>query len=293
MITFYELGQLGRLGNQLFQYAALRSLGLERDYEVKIPNPQTRTWHGQKCLLSEFNIESSFFSDDELRSISYSYTEPNHEVFDSNFYSLPDHTNISGFFQSTLYFQKHKNQIIKELTPKPHLIDKAVEEIRKIKEKNEGYEIVSLHMRRGDNTNNTDPNQVIYNNYYGGLSLTKESFYYSYFKKATDQFKNKKVKFLIFTGGKRGKDENQEDIEWCKKHFQGSAFMFSENKSAIEDFCLISRCDHHILSHISSFGWWASYIDNRDNMTIAPLKYDPETDYNYRQGFYPEGWILV
>ena len=63
MITFYELGQLGRLGNQLFQYAALRSLGIERGYEVKIPNPQTRTWHGQQCLLSQFNIEAVSFSD--------------------------------------------------------------------------------------------------------------------------------------------------------------------------------------------------------------------------------------
>ena len=87
MITFYELGQLGRLGNQLFQYAALRSLGIERGYEVKIPNPQTRTWHGQQCLLSQFNIEAGYFSDNELRTISHSYTEPSHEVFDNNFFS--------------------------------------------------------------------------------------------------------------------------------------------------------------------------------------------------------------
>ncbi len=62
MITFYELGQLGRLGNQLFQYAALKSLGLEKGYEVMIPNPSTRTWHGQECRLNNFNIKSSYFN---------------------------------------------------------------------------------------------------------------------------------------------------------------------------------------------------------------------------------------
>ena len=30
MITFLQLGKHGRLGNQLFQYAALKSLGLKK-----------------------------------------------------------------------------------------------------------------------------------------------------------------------------------------------------------------------------------------------------------------------
>ena len=32
MITFLQLGKYGRLGNQLFQYAALKSLGLKKNY---------------------------------------------------------------------------------------------------------------------------------------------------------------------------------------------------------------------------------------------------------------------
>jgi len=34
MITFLELGKLGRLGNQLFQYSALKSLALRNGYNV-------------------------------------------------------------------------------------------------------------------------------------------------------------------------------------------------------------------------------------------------------------------
>jgi len=293
MITFYELGQLGRLGNQLFQYAALKSLGLERGYEVKIPDPKTRIWHGQQCLLSNFNIESDYFTDKDIQTLSYSYSEPSHEYYDHNFFTLPDNINISGFFQSTLYFEKHKKQIIKELTPKEEFLDAAKMNLSKIKEKFSGYEIVSLHMRRGDNTDNTDPNQVAANTSYGGNKLTEDSFYYKYFKKATSKFKNKKVKFLIFTGGKRFTDDNSEDIKWCKENFSTNDFLFSEGNSSMEDFCLLTSCDHHILSHISSFGWWASYIDKKENITVAPLKYDPETLYNYREGFYPKRWVLV
>ncbi len=293
MITFYELGQLGRLGNQLFQYAALKSLGLEKGYEVMIPNPSTRTWHGQECRLNNFNIKSSYFNQGDLNLIKYSYREPSPEQFDNNFFNIPDNTNITGFFQSTKYFKNHKDKLISELTPKKLLVDQAKEKIEKIKEDNKGYEIVSLHMRRGDNTDNTDPNQVVYNNSYGGKQLTSDSFYYKYFQNATSVFKNKKVKFLVFTGGKRWQSSNVEDVQWCKDNFKGGDFLFSENNSPIEDFCLISSCDHHILSHISSFGWWAAYIDQKDNLTVAPLKYDPETSYNHRDGFYPKEWTLV
>lgn len=293
MITFYELGQLGRLGNQLFQYAALRSLSLEKGYEFKIPDPTTREWHGQTCLLDKFNLEADYLDKDDLKKIVHLYNEPSHERFDENFFNLPDNINISGFFQSTFYFDKFKDQIIKELTPKKELLENSKEQIAKLKEKFKGYEIVSLHMRRGDNTDNTDPNQVKYNNSYGGKTLTENSIYYSYFKNATSHFKNKKVKFMIFTGGQRGSDSNQKDMEWCKKYFTGTGFVYSEGRSAMEDFCLINSCDHHILSHISSFGWWAAYLDQKENLTVAPLKYDPETTYNYRAGFYPKRWILA
>jgi hypothetical protein len=60
MITFHKLGELGRLGNQLFQYAALKGLALKNGYEVKIPNPQTMSWHGQTSLLDKFNIECEY-----------------------------------------------------------------------------------------------------------------------------------------------------------------------------------------------------------------------------------------
>ena len=38
MITNFALGRDGRLGNQLFQYAALRALSLEHGYEIVVPN---------------------------------------------------------------------------------------------------------------------------------------------------------------------------------------------------------------------------------------------------------------
>ena len=115
MITFYKLGELGRLGNQLFQYAALRSIGLENSFETGIPNPKFRHWHGQTCLLDRFNIESKFLGDYELgSSIKFSYDEKNHHTYDPEIFSIQDGTDINGFFQSTFYFEKHKIFLYKE-----------------------------------------------------------------------------------------------------------------------------------------------------------------------------------
>jgi len=50
----------GRLGNQLFQYATLRSIGLKHNYNISIDT--NYEWHGQKCLLHNFNIPSNVFS---------------------------------------------------------------------------------------------------------------------------------------------------------------------------------------------------------------------------------------
>jgi hypothetical protein len=38
MLAFNYLGQLGRLGNQMFQYASLKGISRRRGYDYCIPN---------------------------------------------------------------------------------------------------------------------------------------------------------------------------------------------------------------------------------------------------------------
>ena len=113
MITFHKLGENGRLGNQLFQYAALRALSLENNYEIKIPIPTQRDWHGQSCLLENFNIGCDFLTASDLENLQFLYNEPDHMKYDENFFKIPDNSSINGFFQSTFYFGNFANQIKK------------------------------------------------------------------------------------------------------------------------------------------------------------------------------------
>tara|TARA_R100000742_G_C4275274_1_gene95632 strand:- start:305 stop:1201 length:897 start_codon:yes stop_codon:yes gene_type:complete len=295
MITFLELGSFGRLGNQLFQYAALKALGLANGYEVKIPHPSAKEWHGQKCFLDQFNINSPYIEKNDLESLKYLYIEKNPDKLDENFFSTPNHTNIQGYFQNLFYFEKFNNQIKKELTPKDYLLLEAQENIKKIKKEYPHYEIVSVHMRRGDLVDMEHRKSA--ENLFGSNNgdLKKDSYWAKYFLQASKSFKNKKVKFLVFSGGQRGNEDNTKDISWCKDNLKDDHFIFSEGNSPMQDFSLIMSCDHNILSPGSSFGWWAAYLNKNDFKTvIAPFEYHPdEIDKPHKAGFYPKNWKIL
>ena len=286
MVTFHKLGQMGRLGNQLFQYAALRGLSLKNGYEVAIPNPQTMDWHGQTSLLDQFNIEAVYLNDDNISQIQYMYSEPSWQKYDPTFFEIPDGSTIEGFFQSTFYFEEFEEQIKKELTPKSELVERNKEFINKIKSENEGYEIVSVHVRRGDNMTNGQTGLI--------QAFETGGMYEQYFNNAKKVFDGKKVKFLIFTGGQRFNEDNSTDVEWCKNFFNGDEFLFSEGQPQIDDFCRIMLCEHNILSHVSSFGWWAAYVNpNPNKIVVAPEYYHPDEPGLKRDKFYPKEFTQV
>ena len=284
MVTFHKLGELGRLGNQLFQYAALKGLALKNGYIPKIPNPQSMSWHGQVCLLDRFNIECDYLTQDDANTLQHLYEEPNWQKYDENFFNIPDNTSLEGFFQSTYYFEHIAEQIKKELTPKQEYLDKATKLIDYLKGQH-NCEIVSVHVRRGDNMTNGQTGLI--------QAFEPGGMYETYFNKAKKVFEGKNVKFLVFTGGQRFNEDNKVDVDWCRSFFKGEEFLFSEGNPQIDDFSLIMSCDHNILSHASSFGWWAAYVNpNPNKIVVAPEYYHPDEPNLKRDMFYPKEFIL-
>lgn len=288
MITFSRLGTYGRLGNQLFQYAILLAVGAENNYEVKIPDIDDKEWHGQKCLLRNFNIHAKMLDCNDIIKYHYVETEHSDSLYDPEVFNIPDNSDLFGYFGDYRYLKKHENFIIKEMTLKEDILEKNKKRFNEIKQKYTGYLIVSLHIRRGDTSLD------MYSRKDALEELDINSPWQIYFSNAKRIFENKKCKFLVFTGGSHS-NNNEPDYVWCKKNLQGDEFIYCDDNTdnPIDDFAMMYLCDAHILSASSTLSWWVGFLDKKnDKITVAPEKYWFLTR-TMPTGFYPNNFILV
>jgi len=115
---------------------------------------------------------------------------------------------------------------------------------------------VSLHIRRGDYTNNP---------FYVDLTQT------DYYDKAIAEFPDEK--FLVFCADRQDGSNDEQDQQWVMnwlKEKYGDRFELFKGKDEIEDMNAMMGCKAHIMAN-SSFSWWASYLGG--GKTIAPKKW--------------------
>lgn len=294
MITFSRLGQYGRLGNQLFQYAMVRAVSLERGYQLKMPNPQDIICQNQKCQLDQFNIKCDFLDVDDLSKIQYGFSEPNHSDFWPQVFWAKDNTDFFGYFQNYLYFAKYEKQIREDLRFNRELQEYALDYVNSLKKNNE--KIVSVHFRRGDNVDGTfGRHSGLVDNYFGlDGKFDKDSFFGKYLFSAIDKF-GEDCKFLVFSGGTwSGSNHNQGDMTWCRENIKDDRFLFCEDNNDLQDFAIMTNCDHNIVSHSTSFGYWSAFLNpNKDKIIVAPKEYAVPPDGRESKGFYPKSWRIV
>lgn len=240
MIYFTKLGKLGRLGNQMFQYAALVAVSDKLNYEFQIDFNASE-------LSNAFNL-SAINNQKIVHSFSLFTEKPN--SFDSSLFSIEDNTDISGFFQSYKYFEACKEKIIKEFRFRQEIEIIAKEKIRKLRE---GQELVSIHVRRGDYVTR-DKNIFTQD----AIKISKINYYL----KAMSFFKDENVKFIVFS----------DDIAWCKENLrinsiEENSLVYIEGNNQYVDLCMMTLCDHNIIS-TSTFGWWGAWLNGNPNKKV-------------------------
>ena len=71
MIANDDLGNLGRLGNQMFQYTALRGLAAKHGYEYCLPPRQVVATRDINCVNSDITIFECFnYYPEELKEVA-------------------------------------------------------------------------------------------------------------------------------------------------------------------------------------------------------------------------------
>jgi hypothetical protein len=278
----------GGLGNQLFQFAAAKSLALHLKQPFKLDVSSYKTDILRDFELSFFNANFEVAAAEEINSFtqqsflgkllqhlkpSYKrkiYKEPFYH-YDENFFNALPNVYLKGYWQSHKYFLPFHTIIEKDFSVKKDFIQNVETAVSQL----ENEVNVSVHIRRSDYANK------ITNNFHGVLPE-------AYYNAAIASIKNKyaNAKFYFFS----------DDIDWVQKNINTSDnFEFVTGKitsAAIEDFCLMQHCSHNIIAN-SSFSWWAAYLNpNPDKIVIAPKRWFNKAPYDTKD-LIPESWIRL
>ena len=284
MIGFDHIGTMGRLGNQMFQYAALKGIAAHRGYEYTIPpeNP--------KIQIDNYGLIEAFELSDNKKigwlNTQYDIIAEKHFHFDEDlFNTFPDGSGLYGFFQSEKYFKHIEDEIREDFTFKKEWLEPC-EEFRK----DLGDEVIFLHVRRGD------PNLADKRGFkwaYTQCSSQHPPQPLEYYEKALKEFDDD-MPVVVFS----------DSIDWVKEQdlFKPDRFMISEQTDKFSDgalvpyidLCLMTLCDHAIIAN-SSMSWWGAWlIQNEYKKVVAPkMWFGPAYADKDTKDLYPKNCIVI
>lgn len=289
---------MGGLGNQMFEYAALRAISLK--YNAKaivdttgITNKTHNVYGLNHCNLPEevivrkekksfkalisyllYGLDWILFKKIKNGSKVYDIIQPilnNGGIIciPENYIEINELTNeynyMVGYFQNSKYIKGYEKQIREEL---------QIQDVFKGKNKKVYEEIlnnnsVCVHIRRGD--------------YIGSdFQVCTNEYYYEAINQMNN--KTKKAKYYIFS----------DDINWIKKNMdfgKNDVTFIDWKNNQYEDLKLMSGCKNFIMSN-SSFSYMAQFLSyNNKKIVIAPNKWNANSEG--KEEIYDDSWIII
>ena len=286
-ISFQGLGNEGRLGNQMFQYAFVRGVAANRGFDWVIPGPDADRLDNYglfdcfeltNCDLSKNTGEPFFAKRVEYRDMHF--TE---QIFNE----CEDNTNFSGNFQTEKYFEAIAPSIREDFTFKKAYSEPCKDFIDSIGGRDS---TIFLHVRRGNpNLTGRRGEKWSYQMVQEYHPLCKELYY----TQALSMFPEDKKVVVV-----------SDTIDWCKEQswLQGDRFFFSD--ASYEEFgdgasvpyidlCLMSMCSGAIIAN-SSLSWWGAWLQGLDVKVVAPDPwFGPAYSHYNMKDMIPERWVKV
>jgi hypothetical protein len=285
-VSFKGLGNEGRLGNQMFQYAFIRGLAANRGFDWIIPGPDADrldnyglfdAFELANCDLNK-NTGEPFYKTVEYRDMHF-----NEEIFNN----CEDDTNFSGNFQTERYFESISSSIREDFAFKKAYSEPCQEFIDSLGGKDN---CIFLHVRRGSpNLTGRRGEKWSYQMVQEYHPLCKVDYYLQ----ALKEFPEDKNVIVV-----------SDLIDWCKKQewLQGDRFHFSDSSyetfgdgAAVPyiDLCLMSLCGGAIIAN-SSLSWWGAWLQGDVGKVVVPDPwFGPAYAHYNMKDMIPERWIKI
>lgn len=280
----------GGLGNQMFQYAFIKSVSEKNNdtFRLDASTYSTSSERGKleinKLNISEkvFSYSHSVFNNLQLlrvlrklgvKKFGNCFIEKG-VLYDSQA-ARGNYSYYYGYFQSFKYFDDIKKELQKELRYENAQRSGYLEKI-------EVLQSVGVHVRRGDYISNSNVFNLMH-------QLNKD--YYV----AAAEFLQKKTStpltFFLFSN----------DQEWVENELLDAISKFGEcivvnhddePDSALLDFECMKACKHHVIAN-STFSWWAAYLKPESNgYVVAPAQWYKKGDWS-KEDLYPGHWHIL
>jgi len=272
MITFKQLGKLGALGNQMFEYASLRGIANKCQQEWAIPRQGSRTIYYNLFDLFEMGSvkEENLLNDDE----NFPEIRPKSFAFDPNLFNIKTSCNLNHYLQSYKYFEHVHDEVINDFIFKK-------EHIKPVK-----FDYIFIHVRRTEH--------VKLNHLHPVCNI-------DYFNTALENFPSE-IPVKVFS----------DDLDWCKENFKGDRFIIKDKNPFYEEKIYLSGIKQHewyakpfddmyemanavggIISN-STLSWWGAYlIKNRKYPIICPEPWFGPSMKHDTKDLCPPDWIKI
>lgn len=287
----YIFQLMGGLGNQMFQYAAGKSLsdktGIE--FSIDFDCPYRHIKYRYNLDVFKLKVKSASAADiwkskPKTKVLKRLFmmtgkdyncklvTEKKDFVFDPEFFGIEDGSYVRGFWQSEKYFKDIANTIREDFS----FVSEPEGRNKEFADQIASSQSVSLHIRRGDYVKVAETNSL-----HGVCSI-------SYYKQAINILSEKiqNPVFFIFS----------DDMDWVKENFsiQAEHYYVDENNAAtnFEDLRLMSLCRHNIIAN-SSFSWWGAWLNaSKSKIVVAPKQWMNDPSFE-TPDLIPASWIRL
>lgn len=272
----------GRLGNQMFQYAAARGLAARRESQVALDTAGVLA-RGEGVLTRVFDLpltDANPLPPDRRQSLlryglwRLSGSAPRFRReqglgYNPQIETWSDGCYLHGYWQSERYFAHIADEIRGDFTFPDFSNTQNAEMAARIGE----AQAISLHVRRGDYLT------------LGAHVLCDQAYYEAALARVIEGTNGDPTVFVF-----------SDDPDWAKSNLPLPTAKvvvdFNGPDTDFEDMRLMSLCRHNIIGN-SSFSWWAAWLNtNPDKRVAGPARWfgDPKL---LNPDILPPDWISV
>ena len=272
----------GRLGNQMFQYAAAVGLADRLGVPVAL-DPRVALHKNEGVLTRVFDLPAEIpnhlppvrhdallaYMVWRLSGRSPKFQRERGLSYNNAFEHWADDTYLHGYWQSERYFSHAANRVRKDFTFPAKMSAANAEMAARIT----AATSISLHVRRGDYLTG------------GAHGVCDQAYYDTALARIAAALPSPPTVFVF-----------SDDPDWARQNlpmeFEKVVVDFNGAGADFEDMRLMSLCEHNITAN-SSFSWWGAWLNaNPSKLVAAPSQWF--ADSKLKNGdILPASWLPI